>query len=74
MPMRQTIQSAGEDFFLTGFKIAYASMSEQYDIYKIGGMYLYGFENADDCTIGDYISDSTLKLTDCKDSMLYTGE
>lgn len=66
--------SIGQDAFLTDFKITFNPMSEYADSYEIGGMYLYGFENAEDCTIGDYISDSTLKLTDCKDSMLYTGE
>ena len=59
---------------LSAFAIEYENSHEAYGSCKVGALYLYGFENAKNCTIGDYIADPTLKLTDCKDSMLYTGE
>ena len=75
-----SVSSVSKDTTLQKFKIVYASentqnpSSEAYDSYSIGGIYLYGFEEASDCTIGDYIEDQTLNLSTCKDSMLYTGE
>lgn len=59
---------------LLSFTLGYDDGHEHYANSSVGGMYLYGFENARDCTIGDYIADHTLKLTDCKDSMLYKCE
>lgn len=74
------VYSVDKDTVLESFNIVYADESiqnpsaESYDQYIIGALYLYGFEDASDCSIGAYIADPTLKLTDCKDSMLYTGE
>ena len=59
---------------LESFRISYQDYLEYCQLMTVSGLYLYGFENARDCTIGDFLSDHTLKLTDCKDSMLYTGE
>lgn len=72
----QTTLSVNEfsSSLLLSFTLGYDDGHEHYANSSVGGMYLYGFENAKNCTIGDYIADQTLKLTDCKDSMLYTGE
>ena len=59
---------------LESFQISYQEYLEYCQFMTVSGLYLYGFEDASDCTIGDYIADQTLNLTDCKDSMLYTGE
>lgn len=45
-----------------------------YGLQSIHSVYLYAYEDAGDCTLGNYISDSSLNLTTCKDSMLYKGD
>ena len=62
------------DITLKNFVINYHSIDKTYGNFSINAMYLYGFKNAEDCSLGAYISDTTLKLSDCKDSLLYTGE
>ena len=69
-----TFTDVPSDIKMTSLTHVFNKVDQNCDSASYGGIYLYGFENADDCTIGDYISDTTLKLTDCKDSMLYTGE
>lgn len=70
-----TVSSVNVNTTFKSFKIDFQhEMTSWTDTYEIGALYLYGFENAKNCTIGDYIEDQTLNLSTCKDSMLYQGE
>ena len=58
---------------ITEFMISYGPILKSTDKYIVNGLYLYGFEDSDKCTIGDYFTEGA-DLSTCKDSMLYKGE
>lgn len=69
----EMLTSADHNKIITSFVLDLGGTENTYGNQSVGSMYLYGFKNTPQ-HLEEYLANTKLDLTDCKDSMLYKGE